>query len=982
VEGSWVRGERAPRALPVPARRRLMLAATFTVEPIVDALELLMIETALGHEVAVAPYGQLFQQLLDPGQELSRNRQGVNAVLVRLQDWSRGADGGDGPIDREALRRNVDAFVAALREAAGRGGARFIVCLCAASPAAQADAQDGPFLAEMAERVVAGVSGVPAVRVVRAESVPELPPSAVHDPEGDRLGHVPYTPLYFAALASRIARLAHALESPPLKVLALDCDNTLWQGVVGEDGVDGIAITERHAALQRFALERKQAGMILCLVSKNAEADVQEVLRSRADMLLRPEDFVATRVNWLPKSENLRSLAAELNLGLDSFVFVDDSPLECAEVEASCPEVLSLGLPADGDFRSFLGAVWPLDLLDVTAEDAQRTELYRQNLERDRHQRSSASLADFLASLELRIQIERPREDQLARAAQLTQRTNQFNFTTRRRTEAELAALLAAGRECRVVEVRDRFGDCGLVGLMIYGVDGGDLVVDTFLLSCRVLARGVEHAMVRALGEAARERGLQRVRLPFFPTPKNLPAARFLKSLPAAVALPADGGTDHLLLAEDAAALVHAPEGAAAAELPAGEAPRPAPVADLGRSARWNRLARELDTPEKILARLAAGRRARSLAGEPVPPRTETERRLAAIWAESLNLSAVGIRDDYFALGGTSLLAVTVCARIERELGVRFPLAALLEAPTIEALAAWMQRDTASQSLLVLQEGDRQAPPLFLVHDADGETLLYRNLAKRLGEARMIYALQPLRGKGTPIVHTRIADMAAHYVAEIRKVRPRGPYLLGGLCAGATIAFEMARQIEAAGEEARLVALFDAADVETPLRPHLETQRRLARLREALREGALRAAPRTLASKARGYLGYQLDSRLRAAADRLAVLTLRACLDRGWSWPPWARRLDVRAVYKVAEAEYRPRHVTNRDIVLFRAQSGVGLDAPFVRVYADPALGWGCRTSKDVRIFDVPGGHASMLQEPHVAELARVLGDDLAAAGA
>jgi thioesterase domain-containing protein len=511
---------------------------------------------------------------------------------------------------------------------------------------------------------------------------------------------------------------------------------------------------------------------------------------------------------------------------------------------------------------------------------------------------------------------------------------------------------------------------------MIYGTDGRDLVVDTFLLSCRVLARGVEHAMIRELGAAAQLAGLARVSLPFVPTAKNLPAARFLQSLTSAAIMPLPGGgTSYLLPAAAAAGLAHVAEGGAA-DLPADDAPRAksGPAADPGRSARWNRIARELDTPEKLLARLARrGGQARSLPEPAVAPRTEMERRLAAIWREELHLAELGVRDDYFALGGTSLVAVTICARIERELGKRFPLAALVESPTIEALAARLDVASESRSIVPLNDGGGRLAPLFLVHDADGETLLYRNLARRLGGERAVYGLQPLGRDDTPIVHTRIADMAAHYVSEIRKVRPHGPYLLGGLCAGATVAYEMARQLAGMGEEARLIALFDAADVEAPRRPHRHSRRRLERLKEALAGTSLAGSARAIASKAQGFLRYEVASRARRAADRLAVTTLRFCLPRGLPLPPWARGLAVRTVYSIAEAEYRPDHVVDQEIVLFRATTGEGNDEPFVRAYADPLLGWARRTSKGVRAIDVAGGHGSMLQEPHVAEMASFL---------
>jgi len=244
-----------------------------------------------------------------------------------------------------------------------------------------------------------------------------------------------------------------------------------------------------------------------------------------------------------------------------------------------------------------------------------------------------------------------------------------------------------------------------------------------------------------------------------------------------------------------------------------------------------------------------------------------------------------------------------------------------------------------------------------------------------------VYGVQPLGGADTAIVHTRIEQMAAHYVAEIRRVQPRGPYLLGGLCAGGVLAFEMALQLEAANQQARLVAVLDAADVEATIKPRLHSARRVQRLKEALRSRSLNGLPRLLADKGRGFISYKVDHLARRARDRLAVATLELCLDRGWPVPRWARHLPVRTVYTHAESRYRPRGQVRGEIVLFRATSGAGRDEPYAQIYDDPLLGWAARSADGVRAFDVPGGHSTLLQEPHVAQLAALLrshlGDDI-----
>ena len=319
--------------------------------------------------------------------------------------------------------------------------------------------------------------------------------------------------------------------------MALDCDNTLWKGVVGEDGPRGITVGPGMKALQEFVVAQQAAGMVVCLVSKNVEADVLEAFDLRDDFPLRRDHLVSWRISWEPKSKALMELAEELNLGLDSFIFIDDNPVECAEVRSALPQVLTIQAPPDEGFVDLLRHSWAFDRLKVTEEDRRRTEMYRLNADRTRLESQASDIGAFLASLELKVDIGAPSEAQWSRVSQLTQRTNQFNFSTVRRSEAEVRQLDRSGLECLRVEVSDRFGDYGLVGVAIFGPSGDALAVDTMLLSCRVLGRGVEHAMYAHLGKLALEQGLAFVEARFVPSPKNEPAAKFLDSLPGATAI-------------------------------------------------------------------------------------------------------------------------------------------------------------------------------------------------------------------------------------------------------------------------------------------------------------------------------------------------------------------------------------------------------------------------------------------------------------
>ena len=647
---------------PVPTTL-LAVCATFTAEPIAETLSFWTAELGWPMEIRFAPYNQVFQQLLDGGGLLARNRGGVNLVLVRLEDWG-----------VENLEEHVGQFVASLHAAAQSLPAPLMVCVCPASPAFLADAARRELHARLERRVLAAVAAESAAYAVPMAELEALYPVAeAHDPHADDLGHVPYTPEFFAALGTLLIRKVHALRAPAFKAIVLDCDDTLWKGVCGEDGPQGILLDPPRRALQEFMAAQQAAGMLLCLASKNNLEDVLDTFRLNPRMPLGLDHFTAWRIGWAPKAAAIAGLAEDLDLGLDSFILVDDNPKECGEVQAAHAEVLALALPANADeIPAFLRHVWAFDHLRVTEVDHARTVLYKQQAERGLARRQAASLEQFLESLQLEVRIRPALPSELARVAQLTQRTNQMNFTTARRTESDLHGLLAGGQaECLAVHASDRFGDYGLAGVMIFRADADALRVDTFLLSCRALGRGVEHRMLAALGRVAGERGCAVVEAPFVRTARNLPALLFLES----VGLPfqkVEGGRLSFHFPESAAAAVRYQPSRKVRALESEAAPLP--TANPAARIPYVRIAAELREPRQILARMQARTRPAEVRDAAPSARSELERQLAGIWAETLERATVGVHEDFFDLGGHSLLAVQLMSRVRREFAVELSL--------------------------------------------------------------------------------------------------------------------------------------------------------------------------------------------------------------------------------------------------------------------------------------------------------------------
>jgi amino acid adenylation domain-containing protein len=363
-------------------------------------------------------------------------------------------------------------------------------------------------------------------------------------------------------------------------------------------------------------------------------------------------------------------------------------------------------------------------------------------------------------------------------------------------------------------------------------------------------------------------------------------------------------------------------------------------------------------------------------------PRNEVELQLTRIWEKVLGIQSVGIKDNFFDLGGHSLLAVQLFAQIDATFNKKLPLSTLLQEPTIEQLANLLQTSEASdyrESLVLLRPGGSELP-FFLIHDGDGEIMLYLNLANHLKPERPIYGIQPLSQGSLPILHTRIEEMAAYYLEKIRMVQPEGPYLLGGLCAGGVLSFEIARQLETQGQQVAIVAIMDAADVQAPQQTGQITKQRLSSFTHALHSSKHLPLQEQLTyrlnvaiRKIKNAVTYELRSITLNVYHQLQIRLYQYCLDHNLSVPRFLQNISVRTVYTFAKHVYLPQSYQGR-VILFRADAADDSES-VINLISDPQFGWGKRATAGVEVCDVPGGHSSMLQEPHV----RVFADKLQA---
>jgi FkbH-like protein len=360
-----------------------------------------------------------------------------------------------------------------------------------------------------------------------------------HDERKWLTARLPIAAGYLLQMAREWMRFIVPLSGRTAKVLVVDLDNTLWGGVIGEDGMAGIKVGPEYPgaayqALHRALLDLSRKGILLAVCSKNNLDDALEALDKHPGMLVRAKHFAALRINWTDKAQNLREIAQELNVGIDALAFLDDDPFEREQVRAALPEVTVIDLSSNDlpknplEYASAVRNCAAFERLTLSAEDQQRTAMYAAQKQRAGAEQNFQSKEDFFRFLEQEAELEPVSDLTLARVAQLTQKTNQFNLTTRRYTEPQIAEM-AKQPEWHIfsIRARDRFGDHGLVGVAIAHDEGEQCEVDTFLLSCRVIGRTVETALLAHLAESAAQRGRKRLVGWFLPTKKNAPARDF-----------------------------------------------------------------------------------------------------------------------------------------------------------------------------------------------------------------------------------------------------------------------------------------------------------------------------------------------------------------------------------------------------------------------------------------------------------------------
>jgi FkbH-like protein len=521
---------------------KVALLSSFSIEFVHDALMAYGFINGLKLELYQSGFGAFRQELLDPAGALYAWCPDAVILAVEGEDWMPAAYGASAQASGQDLSVVIDGFrdelLALIRSLRDRSSAPLLIHNFA-PPAWRplgildaniASGQTG-WVNRLNDVLGAIAQSTTGVHVVDYRGLTHRHGLLRwHDPRMRLYARAPIAQPMMAELAREYVKFLRCLVGFTKKCLVLDLDNTLWGGVVGEDGVDGIQLGPTYPGsafleFQQHLLALHRRGVILAVASKNNPADVEEVFARQQFMSLRREHFADLQVHWELKSESLRRIATNLGIGLEHMVFADDNPAECEQVRAALPMVTVIQLPSQPErYVQALHEDGWFDVLALSSEDLRRAELYKQRAEAEALRNSSVRLEDYYRALDMELGVAPVDQATLKRAAQLTQKTNQLNVTTRRYSEAQIATFMADPDWFAVtISIKDKFGDNGIVGVMLARAAIGTLEVDTFLLSCRVIGRAVETAMLAYLCDLAERRGLGTILGELIPTAKNIP---------------------------------------------------------------------------------------------------------------------------------------------------------------------------------------------------------------------------------------------------------------------------------------------------------------------------------------------------------------------------------------------------------------------------------------------------------------------------
>lgn len=704
----------------------ITVASTFTANMLQESFRFWQSITGVNINSVFSPYLQVEQFL----QEYSMSKlwqDGYTIILLRLEDLAFQRES-EFEIDLEYIRTRASELTKVMIHSVEERSDRFIVIFCPQSSVVKQNPILFEGLMELEKSMISELNKVNQIYCICSEKlINSLDSNIDYESSVGLVGQVPYTEYFYEYLSMIIVRTVYGFEKPPCKAIILDCDNTLWAGVAGEDSISQIRIPEELREFQHFLMRCKEAGIALCLCSKNNREDVVAVFENHPDMVLNLSDISFDRINWQSKSQNIGEICAEANLTPVGVVFIDDNPAECAEVSAHCSDITVIHLPAALSERNrYIKNYWALDTLKVTAEDLSRIEKYRTEKFRTDFRDQSSSYGDFVKGLNLQITIRAATESDIARISQLSYRTNQFTTGSAGLSENQIQDRLKS-HDFFVVEVADRFGDYGLVGV-INGYKAEDTyLVESFFLSCRSLGRGVEHRCLSFIGDHAEVIGCSEVRIELRRTSRNQPIQLFLSNTLSLHQNSVESLLSYQVPCEVLKRVCFNPdESGSPSSIISGRQNVSDSVAErfsiagqiLDRIARLYSNCEVLHQQILSMRKLRHSKETSADANKAVTfdssANGDIERVISKIWSDSLGRDNIDVHQNFFDAGGSSILLPHIVQKIQQYLKKDVTLVELFQYPTIFSLVAHLGKKGSEK------ESSRPAERVALQNDAYG----------------------------------------------------------------------------------------------------------------------------------------------------------------------------------------------------------------------------------------------------------------------
>lgn len=533
VDGARVEG----KSLEPLQRFRLAVLSNSTIDLIVPVLIASAVRYGIALEIVQPSYDQVAQEALTPDSGINRSRPDAVLFALDYRGLPLKVSLGD-PDASSAIVRGSLGYLQSLHDGIKRNSNALCIFQTFAAPPETLFGSLDAALPGTLRELVASVNRALAEQVVGSGDVlldvaglaETVGLGRWHDPKLWNLGKFPFSEEILPLYGDHVARTVAAIRGKSRKVLILDLDNTIWGGVIGDDGLEGIVVGqgdprgEAHLAVQRLALQLRDRGIVLAICSKNADEVARVPFEQHPEMILKLDHIAVFQANWNDKASNIQAIADELSLGLDAMVFLDDNPAERGLVRELLPQVAVPELPDDPAYYArTLAAAGYFEAIAFAGEDLKRAGYYQDNAKRAQMQKQVGGVEDYLGSLDMTISFQPFDAVGRARIVQLINKSNQYNLTTRRYTDSEVAAA-ESDPEAFTLQVRlkDIFGDNGMISVVICRRDGGSIWdIDTWLMSCRVLGRKVENMVLSELLGHARAAGIRKLRGIYRPTTRN-----------------------------------------------------------------------------------------------------------------------------------------------------------------------------------------------------------------------------------------------------------------------------------------------------------------------------------------------------------------------------------------------------------------------------------------------------------------------------